>query len=701
MRLTSVHADNVLTFEDFHLDLNTDELSVLVGPNGSGKTNVFRVVRLVWDAFRYYELNDSSVTVRERLEAWTRDTSRDTTLEVGIEFNESEEQDLIARFVRAWVADSAEFLNGLGSPHATAQWWDRQPQRRRWVELVGAAVSRAGLAPLLKGRVGLHVAAGPNMDDATVFFAPEPSAGWMWQSNSPAGITPLGPRERLNSWTNGPLTRLWVDSWPEGVKNEWREYLTAGNDGQPPQIPLLALDELLTRVISAASTAPSPVVIGAAIQQAQSQAGLDASLYHTVGLDPRGGQVLTFGRIVTHLLGSRLVISEDLLSPPAESYPPVEWWMKAHSFKSRHLGAYLLALKLGPDGDRLRYESIQQLFGRLCDRHLDVVVTPPGSQDSSQQILMVQRSPSRPSSVPLTLSGSGLVELAYVCTLMRMPGSHVVLMDEPGRALHPQALIRLQRELCANRDQQIVLITHSPYLVPADQPESVVRLAPDAGGSTCIHRLVSPVRSVGRAARIAAKDRLRRQDQWGRSPNWRALLFSTVALIVDGETELGALPEWYRKWYAEEMEACGASIIALGGKGDNYYAMSDLDAFGIPWVNLVDGDSLRPGNNNIWGQLRKAKGFSAKKANRLRQSGWDQQIEALRTYDVFVSGVTANDNFETAFVEPAAQQRSLPAPPGLDSKVLRGRWVAQNTPCPKDLEPIFERLRALALQGVN
>jgi hypothetical protein len=46
MKLASLHVSNLLSFDDFDLDLD-DGLTVIVGPNGSGKTNVVRVVDLV------------------------------------------------------------------------------------------------------------------------------------------------------------------------------------------------------------------------------------------------------------------------------------------------------------------------------------------------------------------------------------------------------------------------------------------------------------------------------------------------------------------------------------------------------------------------------------------------------------------------------------------------------------------------------
>jgi recombinational DNA repair ATPase RecF len=46
MKVSSLHVSNLLSFDDFDLHFG-EGLTVIVGPNGSGKTNVVRVLDLV------------------------------------------------------------------------------------------------------------------------------------------------------------------------------------------------------------------------------------------------------------------------------------------------------------------------------------------------------------------------------------------------------------------------------------------------------------------------------------------------------------------------------------------------------------------------------------------------------------------------------------------------------------------------------
>jgi len=70
--------------------------------------------------------------------------------------------------------------------------------------------------------------------------------------------------------------------------------------------------------------------------------------------------------------------------------------------------------------------------------------------------------------------------------------SPIVLLDDIDRGLHPDAqieLIKLLRQLAELKDLQIVMTTHSPYIVDALSPEEVCVLALDSTGTTRARQL--------------------------------------------------------------------------------------------------------------------------------------------------------------------------------------------------------------------
>jgi len=416
--------------------------------------------------------------------------------------------------------------------------------------------------------------------------------------------------------------------------------------------------------------------------------------------------------VIAHLL-RRCIISEDLLSPPATNYSTNTWLEDAKSLTSQHLSAYLLALKNGQDDDRDQFAKIQETFRSLSGRRLDVTMERKakkdvnfGSDDSSILITLIQRDPNVSHSVPLAVSGSGLVEIAYLSAVLNSPNSHVILLDEPGRSLHPQALIQLrcmlQQRATEPTAPQMLIITHSPYLVPPSMPHIVrrVRCIPPSG-CTEISSLNMPTSNNKKAQQDAWHRNLQRQDQWGRSPNWPALLFSTVVLLVDGETELGALPEWYQQIYNEPVEALGGSVLSLSGKAQGGAAMLDLNNLDIPWVALIDGDSLAtgPGNGsgNIWGELKKARRMNSQDANHFRSLPFTDQVQHLKERNIFVMGKTTKDNFETVLI---SENPGVKLPTGFgESKVIKGRLWAQKVDCPPTIRKVFEKVCKVAKEG--
>lgn len=87
-----------------------------------------------------------------------------------------------------------------------------------------------------------------------------------------------------------------------------------------------------------------------------------------------------------------------------------------------------------------------------------------------------------------TLLALGLLTMLHeVSPPQETDRSTVVLLDDIDRGLHPDAqleLIKLLRELAELKDLQIVMTTHSPYIVDALAPQEVCVLALDETGTT-------------------------------------------------------------------------------------------------------------------------------------------------------------------------------------------------------------------------
>jgi hypothetical protein len=91
------------------------------------------------------------------------------------------------------------------------------------------------------------------------------------------------------------------------------------------------------------------------------------------------------------------------------------------------------------------------------------------------------------------VSDGVLLVLAYL-TIMHLPQPpRVVLVEEPENGIHPARLkdvLTILRELVSEQSQtQIVLTTHSPYVVDLFQPDEVTLCQKEDDGSISVRRL--------------------------------------------------------------------------------------------------------------------------------------------------------------------------------------------------------------------
>lgn len=136
--------------------------------------------------------------------------------------------------------------------------------------------------------------------------------------------------------------------------------------------------------------------------------------------------------------------------------------------------------------------------------------------------------------LPIQLSGAGTWEALVLAEALVSDGDRVVILDEPALNLHPgwqQLLLDRLRE----RSGQSILITHSPYLLPMDNEDDIYRIV------RVSHR--DAATRLSQASRPISDPRAVIRD-YSMSADARALLFASGAVLVEGETELGALPLW-------------------------------------------------------------------------------------------------------------------------------------------------------------
>ncbi|MGH8987757.1 MAG: ATP-dependent nuclease [Acidimicrobiales bacterium] len=298
----------------------------------------------------------------------------------------------------------------------------------------------------------------------------------------------------------------------------------------------------------------------------------------------------------------------------------------------------------------------------------------------------------------------------------------MVVLDEPALSLHPAWQCLLAARV-REAPGQFLVVTHSLYLVPIEKPNDlagVVRLT-RSNGATVLRRYATA------AANAAADHQLESRilREFSLSADARGLLFAAGAVLVEGETELGALPLWFER--SETARALGTpahlhlGFFSVGGEKHFVPVLALLFALGIPWVIVCDGGPFRADmrGSHIFRQVLSAgAGDTSLRAFVDKSLGADdtdltfeEVVTVGREHAVLTlasgwtraekrNGIVGDESFE-AFAESVAPGKLSEAAQAVgSSKVRIGRWLAENVPCPGEVGDLYHQvLTALGLDG--
>jgi energy-coupling factor transporter ATP-binding protein EcfA2 len=739
MKVTSLHVANLLSFDSFDLQLD-EGLTVLVGPNGSGKTNIARVLDLVGKLVDWADERSRSAsaipTPAERVlssyvQAMHNEPLPGTPIEVrlGIELNVAAERDRIMSFFRGAVLGTLAEETHAGDEA-------RKAQLSSWVM---TEIDAEKLTPLFKGTLAFD---HPGYEGATWVARYEfehQGKTYDWNLHNPS------------SWHS--IVLRGSDSDPTEGETKLSEALLGqpSNTSPPPALPsplppfqldamcLPAGKKLANLVVRLGTGAfndqhePFRVVanalgFAASGSLGQQAYGLARALRICVseGLVVLGEQFrgLGVGGTIPWRAG---IYPWELLASPAPPRDPGFLPLRLFELKN---GATL--------EERRTFEAIQQQFEHLAPgRAFDVTFTaarmpvPTTAPIGAGQVAVAGDSNAagddgQPGSIitvigwdktdnaqrrherPIQLFGAGTWEaLVLAEALVSSPGRLTVL-DEPGASLHPTWQSAL-RQVLRRVEGQVLLVTHSPHLVSMETGDDLgrlLRMSKEAGGSQCA-RL---------SRKFDAADYAKITREFALSSDARALLFCRGAVIVSGPTEQGALPIWCAKGKValEHGTPSDRDVEFYSAPGDSGFQtiLSVLHAFGIPWVIVGDGKSFDIQTNwssHIFRQIEQAgidvpelKSFT----QRVSQGGnaqrvmtkelWDEQLELGAQHGILTlaanwsgSGEAIEDFFERVAPGKLAEAET---DVGKRSKIRKGRWVAQETECPTEIDDLYYRI---------
>jgi hypothetical protein len=686
----------------------------MVGPNGAGKTNLFQAVRAVRDALGFERTQPA--------DRWADAGYRGAdagmmTIALDLHFTAEWEQRLLCTFLANVLCDQQEIQQIV----TTATHRNLDPNRlRRFAAWVQEQLHPDGISWFFRGRLIVTHAGRQGwqcryeaLPGKPAFRVDLTGAGALFgqAEHNPQATTP----------NSGPLFVVWRTNLAEQQREQLDNALTRAMPEMGFPVPDLSrLPEWVSSQQGVALQIADQIQIVEPTTLATRRAFTSMA---QLSLEP--GRPLGIRSVFQHILEQALVFTDNVRLVPQRTFIARDLFTQPLDLSSgEQLARFLFRKKMGGSSNRQQYDAVRELFSRMTGRQFDVVLHPADSgrtqprppigqlqvESSLEQqpdISLELVTSSAWGDIPLEFSGAGIAEALFLSAILAGSRGRVVMLDEPALNLSPTMQTTLLSELLglANLPEgersQFLMNTHAPSLVPPDAIDRVSRFTLQGG------------RTVRQALKVRLRDHDDKsnaergsQDDLGKLRQLlrgnlaaRALLFSRAVLLVEGETELGALPVWCPDLVYQDI-----GLYAVGGKGEFVSPLRLLQLFAIPWAILGDGEVLwdikeQKQSGRPLGHVRDIlavcrqplppiPGDPGRNARDFAQ--WQQSLEAC---GVFTLARGAREGFEKAVqTEISADLWAESEKKFGKNKVARGRFIAEQCSCPKQVTELIQRV---------
>lgn len=702
MKLHNIRVENFLSLRHCQLDKLNPHRNFLVGPNGSGKTTVFRLIRMVRDVFA-----GESEGRRPALDQWCTRGVVPPALDVcmSIEFDMPWEQELITAFLCTALSKPetlntalAQLQNQQGVQLSREQYlfftqWLMQNIRPETVPFFFQGDLRVTYRGEMYEYLRLSYTFMCQEKPITIMMGLISGSGGTLCKGDPPEFLP-GGRFAGNAFLAFlQVSRGQKESEEGGALFEFFNY-RPGTD--PASLDTEALFHHLADQCCFLQVESATPQYALPTYRILSQAtGIDFS--------QPNGRSLSFAALLSLLLNRAFVFTNNVrtpLSPLIEVDIMQAFSQQRNIDDEQQIPLWLFRLKNGDLEEQARFRRIQRTFrdvmgGEQC---FDLIVKQPSPQrvgfSQPPTPTLDVRVIDAEGDLPLLYHGAGAWEALVLSTLLDESAGKVILLDEPAANLHP-GMQRKLLEVLHTAPGQVIVITHSAQLLPthADEFRLVHRMQKTQLGTQILGLENS---------HLVSSDALEKKLHV--STDIPGLLFSNGVILVEGPTELGALSEWFPRSTVgggRTLADLNIALYAVGGKDDFSFYLRFLTAFGVSWVAICDGDALPPNtanNRHIWEILKDLKLIEDIPAD---DSSFDMLKSLAEGARMYTANASSDGNFETI---PVVQQylcnsgKQLPK----GKSVLKGRAIAQNIPCPPEIDEILHKvLKALNARRIH
>jgi predicted ATP-dependent endonuclease of OLD family len=606
MKLRYLKAKNVFSFGEEEVNVTFDQLNVIAGPNDSGKTNILRILSQFESMFKTFDYSYEQIQFKG-------DNTKPFHIEVGIELNPTEVEALVittlAQELKSIVSKpDADSILGEETLWILEKYYTAI--LRKSFEHLAIVISKDALRNSEPKMFALLV------DGIDTLFINR--SGYI-----------LSNLEYFSGYQNVDLWKTVINDFHKRFEGEIvadTKYLIESNRHEKMPSSLV---EILKKSLSDHQTNKVVELGGFNIDELRSRLG---PKYSTIvnklySLSDKLGLTINhysfwyiieevYKKSFVRLKESRYFNSMTLYSKQENEMPVIgtEQAMLLFKLSSSQISE-----------NRKKFNLIKKQFKELTEADFElslrekeidfaqketfgVIIPAKSSMDiyTSTQFspLSINKEPIKRKvyeafiqvikgnhAISIEQSASGLQEVLYLLITIIGEDGKILLLDEPELHLHPTMQKKIQNLLVESkekRNNQIILITHSPYLTPLDELTNTWRFFMTEGG-TSTHNVVNIF------------SQLKEADQKNlllkfRKPEVRSVLFSKGVILVEGISDKLTVEQVDRylssKKIGANLDENEWPILDIDGKKNLRSYMALCKMLGVKAIAILDIDAL-------------------------------------------------------------------------------------------------------------
>jgi ABC-type lipoprotein export system ATPase subunit len=610
MKLIYVKLRNVLSFGDEEVKLEFGPFNIIAGPNDAGKTNLFRALSIIEKSFGYGKL-----PLEETL--FQGDFNRSLNLEVGLELEETELELLSA----AIICSEIMRIEGQGLVAKGIQ-----EKSKRWKSIL----IEYGLPILTKSFRYLSVVLRKDklrVSDQRIEIQLSEGTDKLF----------IDIESHLSETSRNLRTSYQTLFFAEEIVDEFNTRF-----GELPESEISSLLEdkkrlfeespLLTKLLKGKLAGPENKVMEFRRFNLWDYSNhlSEEPIFNKLSMlrelkELKPDQLYIWGIIEQIYKNSFVKLKELRFFPSAMTYSGNAVDAPRPEVVGTDLSMTLFKLMTSSaQKDKKRYNIIKQNFRNLTDLEFEVAIRGKETQTPSDELGVMPsainslNNTSQPEffplgykhqikkrilneayvqvikdnyPIPIEETASGIHEILLLLTAIIGESQKIVLLDEPELHLHPtmqKRILNLISESSTKENNQIILITHSPYLTSAEEINATWRFSATNIG-TKVHNLGKVL------SNLENRDQQKIALNFS-NPVVRAVLFSHGVILVEGPSDKIVVEQVDKFLSAKQkdtdIDESEWPIVEMGGKDNLPLFMKMCQILGVSSLAIVDIDAL-------------------------------------------------------------------------------------------------------------